>query len=353
MESATHPRATLRQCAFLADGLGSRLGEIVREIPKPVLEEGGRPFIAWLMHGMLRFGVDEFLILTGHLFAAVQEAVLHVADALPKLVSVKFTEGPLRAGTGSALFHAAPLLDERFLLCNGDSFFGCNIPALMHDFAHNGPDVLGRLIVRDLPDAARYGIVTLHGDHLTSFKERPDAAQSTGPGTINAGIYALDKRILAHISEICSLERDVLPKLLQSGQLRATNLHGWFVDIGVPDDLACARRELAAYMDRAAPSWTAMACRTTNKATSAASTAGSGCTTREAVAFATSHGWHVFLVINQAGVASELYGENRSWHADGPDKNQKPYLPPRPRLRAPFKTFDTKLVGISTNMQGL
>jgi len=323
MESAAPPpHATLRQCAILAGGLGSRLGEIVREIPKPVLEVGGRPFIAWLMRDMLRFGVEEFLVLTGHLSAAVEEAVMHAADALPKRVSVKFSEEPLRAGTGGALFHAAPLLDERFLLCNGDSFFDCNIAALLRDFAHDAPDILGRLIVRDLPDASRYGTVTLQGDRVTAFHDRPDAAQQAGPGTINAGIYALDKRILSHISETCSLERDVLPKLAQSNQLRATNLHGWFVDIGVPNDLSHARRELAACMDRPALfldrdgvlnvdhgyvgsrdrwEWVQNA--------------------REAVAFATSHGWHVFLVTNQAGVARGLFGENDvtallTWLAD-------------------------------------
>ena len=92
--------ATLKQCAILAGGLGTRLGDIVRDVPKPILEVAKRPFIAWLMREMLRFGVEEFLILTGHLSATVEEAVLHAADALPKPVKVTFSEEPLRAGTG-------------------------------------------------------------------------------------------------------------------------------------------------------------------------------------------------------------------------------------------------------------
>jgi D-glycero-D-manno-heptose 1,7-bisphosphate phosphatase len=303
--------ATLRQCAILAGGLGTRLGDIVREIPKPVLEVAGRPFIAWLMREMLRFGVEEFVILTGHLSATVEEAVLRAADSLPKRVNVVFSEEKLRAGTGGALFHAAPHLADRFLLCNGDSLFDCNIAALLGAFAQDGPDVLGRLVVRELPDAGRYGTVSLDGDRITAFRERPAEGQGPAPGLINAGIYALDKRILALLGETCSLERDVLPRLGQAGQLRATSQPGWFVDIGVPEDLAHARRELAACMDRPALfldrdgvlnidhgyigsrdrwEWVQGA--------------------REAVALACSHGWHVFLVTNQAGVARGMFGES-------------------------------------------
>jgi D,D-heptose 1,7-bisphosphate phosphatase len=314
--------ATLKQCAILAGGLGTRLGEIVREIPKPVLEVAGKPFIAWLMHEMLRFGVEEFVILTGHLSTSVQDAVLDAADALPKKVRVTFSEEPLRAGTGGALFHAPQLLDDRFLLCNGDSLFDCNIAALLADFARDGADTLGRLVVREIPNAARYGAVTLQGDRLTAFHERPQASSIATPGLINAGIYALDKRILASLAETCSLERDVLPGLAREGRIKATQAAGWFVDIGIPDDLAHARRELGACLDRPAVfldrdgvlnidhgyvgsrdrwEWVRNA--------------------REAVATATSHGWHVFLVTNQAGVAKGLYGVTEvdsllAWAAD-------------------------------------
>ncbi len=301
--------ATIRQCAILAGGLATRLGDIAADTPKPVLEVARRPFIAWLMREMLRFGVQDFVILTGHLPRAVEDAVLGAADALPKRVRVRFSEEPQRAGTGGALFHAAHLLDDSFLLCNGDSLFDCNLAALLADFARDAGEVLGRLVVREVPDASRYGTVALDADRVTAFNERP-ASAAAGPGLINAGIYALDRRVLDRLTASCSLERDLLAPLAQQGTLRATRQHGWFVDIGVPDDLAHARRELAACLDRPALfldrdgvlnvdhgyvgsldrwEWVDGA--------------------REAVALATSHGWHVFVVTNQAGIAHGLYGE--------------------------------------------
>jgi len=302
--------ATIRQCAILAGGLATRLGTIAAETPKPVLEVGGRPFIAWLMREMVRFGVEDFVILTGHLPQAVENAVLTAADSLPRRVTIRFSEEPQRAGTGGALHHAAPLLDERFLLCNGDSLFDCNIAALLADFARDPPDTIARMIVREIPDASRYGTLTLQADQVNAFTARPASPQPGQPGLINAGIYAMDRRVLSRLTPTCSLEADLLAPLATAGHLRATRQHGWFVDIGIPDDLAHARRELAAIMDRPAlfldrdgvlnhdhgyvgskDRWDWM----------------DGA--REAVALATSHGWHVFIVTNQAGIARGLYGE--------------------------------------------
>lgn len=303
--------ATIRQCAILAGGLATRLGSIAAETPKPVLDVGGRPFIAWLMREMLRFGVDDFVVLTGHLPQAVEAAVQAAAAGLPRPVRVRFSEEPVRAGTGGALFHAGPLLDDRFLMCNGDSLFDCNIAALLAHAAADDPDgTPARIVVREIPDTTRYGTVTLDGDRVCDFRERPDAARAGGAGLINAGIYALHRSVLAGLSAQCSLERDLLAPLARAGRLRATRQSGWFVDIGVPDDLARARAELvpaltrrALFLDRDGVlnhdhgyvgsrerwDWTDGA--------------------REAVALATARGWHVFVVTNQAGVARGLYGE--------------------------------------------
>jgi D-glycero-D-manno-heptose 1,7-bisphosphate phosphatase len=262
------------------------------------------------MRELQRFGIEEFIVLTGHLSRTVQNIMEDAAAALPKPARLIFTEEPVRAGTAGALHHARAHLDERFLLCNGDSLFSTNLAALLRDAAADGPDVLGRLMLADLPEASRYGAVQMDNGIVTAFAERPSPGQ---PGTINAGIYALNRRIVDHCPEIGSLERDVLPALAAHGALRGTRGRGYFIDIGVPEDLDRARHELpsvlarpALFLDRDGVlnhdhgyvgfrehwDWVDGAL--------------------DAVKLATDLGWHVFIVTNQSGIARGLYTEDNA-----------------------------------------
>ncbi len=311
--------ATIRQCAILAGGLGTRLGAITAATPKPVLDVGDRPFLSWLMREMLRFGVEEILLLTGHLSSVVEDAVRAAAERLPRPVSLRFSVEPTPAGTGGALFHAKALLEERFLLCNGDSLFDCNLAELLRDAAGDGPETIGRMLLRRTEDASRYGVAALDGDRICSFQARPVPGT---PGIINAGVYLLNRRVLEHVAPSCSLEQDVLPALGAAGGLRGTLADGWFIDIGIPADLARAREDLprrlrrpALFLDRDGVlnvdhghvgtrdrwQWVPGAL--------------------DAVRQATAHGWHVFVVTNQSGVARGLYDEAAvrallAWAAD-------------------------------------
>jgi D,D-heptose 1,7-bisphosphate phosphatase len=300
------PPATIRQCAILA----GELSHLAADTPMPLPQVGGRPFIGWLMREMVRFGVEEFVILAGPLPQSVEDAVRTVADGLPRRVNVRFSEAPPAAGSGGALFHAAPMLEKHFLVCNGSSLFNGNIAALLADFARDPENLPARMVVREIPDATHYATVTVDDGRVSELRAGPAPEEAGKPGLTNAGIYAMRRSLLGRLSGSCSLEAHLLTPLAHAGLLRATRQHGWFADISIPDDLDHARRELAACLNRPAlfldrdgvlnhdhgyvgtqDRWEWM----------------DGA--REAVALATAHGWHVFVVTNQAGVARGLYGE--------------------------------------------
>jgi D-glycero-D-manno-heptose 1,7-bisphosphate phosphatase len=239
--------AVVRQCAVLVGGLGTRLGALTASTPKPILPCGDRPFLAWPMREMLRFGVEEFLLLTGHLSDRLAQAAAEIAASLPRRVDVQLAEEPLRAGTGGALYHARDRLHERFLLCNGDSLFDCNLANLLAAAAEDAPPAVGRLMLRPLEDASRYGVVTLEGERIAAFREPPPAGT---PGVINAGIYVFSRALLDLVQPVCSLERDVMPRLAAVGALRGTLGDGYFRDIGVPEDFARAQTEIPALLHR-------------------------------------------------------------------------------------------------------
>lgn len=290
---------------MLVGGLGTRLGSLVADVPKPMLSVAGRPFLSWLLQEVSRFGISDVLLLTGHLSEVVEAALPSLVAGLPRPVRIAISREPERAGTGGALYHARALLQERFLLMNGDSYFDCALgPALA---TSDAAEVVGRLMLRQVSDASRYGVVELKGDQVSAFQARPEPGQA---GVINGGVYVSDRRILDYVAPRCSLEHDVLPALAEAGRLRGTLGAGWFIDIGVPADFARAQMDLPARLGRPAlfldrdgvcnvdHGWVGSRDRFEWMPGA-----------KRAIAAATARGWHVFLVTNQSGVARGHYTE--------------------------------------------
>src|SRR5215467_9917064 len=103
---------TVRQCAVLVGGLGTRLGALTASTPKPLLPCGDRPFLAWLLREFVRFGVDEFVLLSGFRAMDVEAAVQSLSALLPREAHIVVSQEPQRAGTGGALYHARDHLDQ-------------------------------------------------------------------------------------------------------------------------------------------------------------------------------------------------------------------------------------------------
>jgi len=303
----------LRQAVILVGGLGTRLGERTKTIPKPMLPVGGRPFLDTLIDEIARYDAfDEILLLAGH----KAESILARYDGTVwgrARLAVSLEQAPL--GTAGALVHAAGRLQERFLLLNGDSFFDFNIL----DLAARAKSSLVHMALRADVVGDRFGRVVLDGDRVRSFIAPGQGA--TGP--VNAGVYVVARGILARVGGLpASLEQDVFPALAADGAMTGTSYRVYFIDIGIPEDFARADVELIEQLRRPAVFFDRDG--VLNHDSGYTFEAGKlqwieGA--QEAVKAVNDAGYFAFVVTNQSGVARGFYEESHvhalhRWMAD-------------------------------------
>ena len=228
------------QAVVLCGGSGTRLGTLTTAMPKPLLPVGGRPFLDVLLGELGRSGIRRIVLLAG--FAA--ERIIEYVAANPLQgrfdLTIEVAIEPSPAGTAGALWHARQRLDDRFFLLNGDSWFDIPLAGLAARLTADS-STIGVLALRHVDDTTRFGTVAVAGDRIVEFAERP---ARPGPGLINGGVYAFRRALVDRLRERCSLEREVLPALAEAGQLCGVVFDGYFIDIGLPEDLARAQREI-------------------------------------------------------------------------------------------------------------
>jgi D,D-heptose 1,7-bisphosphate phosphatase len=292
----------LRQAVILVGGLGARLGELTKAMPKPMLDVGGRPFLDTLIDEIARYDAfDEILLLAGHRSEVVQARYGGTVRGRSR-ITVALEPEPL--GTAGALVHAVDLLQQRFLLLNGDSFFDFNIL----DLVSRAGSSLVHMALRADVVGDRYGRVALESDKVRSFIAPGQGASNP----VNAGVYVVDRSIITGISQLpASLEQDVFPMLAADGAMTGTSYRGYFIDIGIPTDFARADLELNARLRRPAvffdrdgvlnhdPGYTFEPSKLTWIDGA-----------REAVKAVNDAGYFAFVVSNQSGVARGLYEES-------------------------------------------
>jgi len=234
----------VRQACILVGGKGTRLGDLTRTTPKPLMDIGDdKVFLDIVIAQVARQGFDDIVLMAGHLADVVRERYDGRSCGAAR-IRVIVEQEPL--GTAGALVAARDVIAPRFLMLNGDSFFDIDLRALCAGCAH--PDREASIALHRVPDASRYGSVVLDGDRVVRFLEKKPNA---GPALISAGIYVLRADIVDRIHALpCSIETGVFPVLAAERQLYGQVCEGYFIDIGLPETLQQARRELIAHTHR-------------------------------------------------------------------------------------------------------
>ncbi|MGH9590441.1 MAG: nucleotidyltransferase family protein [Terracidiphilus sp.] len=226
------------EAIVLAGGLGTRLKNRLEGLPKPMAPVAGRPFLEILLNQLARCGCTRVILSVGHLHSVIES---HFGAAW-RGINIGYSIESVPLGTGGAIRASlAHATEENILVLNGDTYVDADYAAMMR--FHAGQSASMTIAVAHQTEIARYGGVLLDNGRIAGFEEKG----RTGPGWINAGAYIL-RRDLAwppSLPEKFSFETDFLAPEIARLHPAAFKAEGFFLDIGISEDLDRAQTELA------------------------------------------------------------------------------------------------------------
>lgn len=218
--------------AILAGGLGTRLRSVVADRPKVLATVCGRPFLAWWLDALAKYGERDVILCTGYMAPLIEETL--GAKHGPLRLHYSVENEPL--GTGGCLRQAWEIFrPEILMVLNGDSFCAPDLDAFFH--AVRSANTPAGMVLREMDDTSRYGRVELSAtERVVAFSEK---GASQGRGWINAGVYFFQRSLLESLplGTASSLEREHFPQWIAQG-VQGFCYRGPFLDIGTPESYA-------------------------------------------------------------------------------------------------------------------
>jgi glucose-1-phosphate thymidylyltransferase len=224
-----------------AAGEGTRLRPHTHTVPKVLVGVAGKPILGHILDALVRVGVDEVILVLGRFGDQVTR---YVEEKYP--LRVRFVPQEERRGLGHAIHLARDYVDENpFLIVYGDTIFDADLSRVVEASTT-------RIGVKEVEDPRRFGVVTVEGDRITRFVEKPDTPIS------NLAIVGINYMVDSARLFDC-LERlirsgtttkgeyqltDALQLMLEDGEeMHTFPVEGWF-DCGKPETLLATNHHL-------------------------------------------------------------------------------------------------------------
>lgn len=247
---------------ILAGGLGTRISEETALKPKPMIEIGGRPLLWHIMKIYLAHGIRDVVICLGYKGHVIKEYFLnyamHMSDMTidvstrevrflrsePEPWRVTLVDTGENTMTGGRLKRLRGHLgDEDFCMTYGDGLSDVNVRSLVAFHKSHGK----LATVTAARPQGRFGMLTLEGDIVKSFQEKPE-----GEGWINGGFFVLNPRTLDEVDGDQTMwELEPLRRLTARGELVAYRHTGFWHAVDTLRD----KNDLEKIWQQGSPPW--------------------------------------------------------------------------------------------------
>jgi NDP-sugar pyrophosphorylase family protein len=215
---------------ILAGGLGTRLGERVRDTPKPLLEVAGEPFLVHQLRLLAAHGVSEVVLCVGYRGEQIESRIGTERFGIRVLYSF---DAPELDGTLGAIRRALALLGERFLILYGDTYLRIDYAAVARSWRESGlPAVMTVLRNEDRWDSSN----VLYGDGMVLRYDK--RAPTPEMHWIDYGLGGLTAGALEQVPDTEGDLAVLYQRLAQRGELLGFEASERFYEIGTTAALA-------------------------------------------------------------------------------------------------------------------
>jgi len=225
----------MRKALVMAGGFGTRLKELTKDTPKPMLPLQGKPILEYTVDLCRRFGIRDIAMSVFYHKDRIKE---YFGDGSKWGVKIRYVEETEPLGTGGALLLARNFLDEPFMMCNADELKDIDLEEMEQQHLSTG--ALATLALTHVEDPSAYGVADLEGEKIHKFVEKPKIEEAPSKW-ISAGLYIMSPSVIRMVPEgFTMIEKALFPKIAKKGLLFGYKFYGQWFDTGTPERYANA-----------------------------------------------------------------------------------------------------------------
>ena len=204
---------------ILAGGLGTRLPEYTKKVPKPMVKINNKPILIHIIHHYIRFGFKDFIIAAGYKANIIKK---YFKSSPIKKCKEQIIDTGKNSMTGGRLKRLKKYLgNETFMMTYGDGLSNVNLRKL-YKFHKKYKKLITLTAVRP---PARFGAIKLVGKFAKTFKEKSRLDE----GWINGGYFVIEPKFLQFIkNDLTYLEKEPLETAARKKQLLAFRHNGFW-----------------------------------------------------------------------------------------------------------------------------
>ncbi len=217
---------------IMAGGKGTRLLPLTENVPKPMIEVGGKPIIERIIEKLLREGFENIVLSLGHLSNVIEN---YISNSEFK-DNISFIKEDKPLGTAGALSNIdIEKTNFPILVTNGDILCECNLSSVIEKAESENYD--GIMLCKEENFTFPFGVVECKDQQWLGIKEKP-----TFQYKVNAGIYVLSEKIIKLVNKNDFLDMPKLFEIAKNNKLKlgieCTNQY--WIDIGRHETLNSA-----------------------------------------------------------------------------------------------------------------